>query len=133
MGDMLHSQLVEHRSVVRKNDPRFIETINYYKGKTVSYIDIPFAVKAAFDGLPEEKQQQVYSMWQSEKKSEQTALILAIFGFSLFYVGKAGLGILMLVTGGGCWVWWIIEMTKAKKRAEEANVEILQRLIMQVR
>lgn len=98
----------------------------------MNYIDIPFAVKANFDQLPEDKKQQVHGMWQTQKKEAQTALILAIFGFSLFYVGKTGLGILMLCTCGGCWIWWIIEITKAKKRAEEANVEILQKLIMQV-
>jgi len=43
-----------------------------------------------------------------------TLLLLSIFlgslGVDRFYVGKIGTGILKLVTGGGCGVWWIIDI-----------------------
>ena len=43
-----------------------------------------------------------------------TALLLCIFvgvlGVHRFYVGKIGTGLLMLFTGGGCGVWWIIDL-----------------------
>jgi TM2 domain-containing membrane protein YozV len=43
-----------------------------------------------------------------------TVLLLSIFlgsfGVDRFYVGKIGTGILKLVTGGGCGIWWIIDL-----------------------
>lgn len=42
------------------------------------------------------------------------ALLLSIFvgtlGIDRFYLGYIGLGILKLVTAGGCGVWWLVDL-----------------------
>ena len=47
------------------------------------------------------------------QKSKTTALLLCFFlgglGAHRFYVGKTGSGIAMLLTGGGCGIWTIID------------------------
>jgi TM2 domain-containing membrane protein YozV len=47
-------------------------------------------------------------------KAWLTTLILAGvaggFGVHRFYVGKIGTGIAMLLTFGGCGIWWVIDM-----------------------
>lgn len=49
-----------------------------------------------------------------KKRSYMVALLLSIFlgglGIDRFYLGYTGLGVLKLVTLGGCSVWWLIDL-----------------------
>ena len=47
-------------------------------------------------------------------KDWMVTLLLSIFvgalGIDRFYLGYTGLGILKLLTGGGCGIWWLIDL-----------------------
>jgi len=51
---------------------------------------------------------------ESSDKSRAIALALAaplgVLGVHRFYVGKIGTGVLMLLTGGGAAIWWILDL-----------------------
>ena len=64
-----------------------------------------------------------------EYKDPSTVLILAIllgsWGIDRFILGDAGMGVLKLLTCGGLYIWWIIDMINAQDRTKEYNYKKL--------
>lgn len=64
-------------------------------------------------------------------KDKMTALLLSIFlgtlGIDRFYLGYTGLGIVKLITAGGCGIWWLIDVimiaTDALKAADGSELK----------
>lgn len=52
-------------------------------------------------------------------------LIISIFfgelGVDRFMLGDIGLGVLKLITCGGCGIWWLIDLLNIKKKTYEYN------------
>ena len=66
-------------------------------------------------------------------KSPVLALVLSIFvgefGVDRFYTGDTLLGVLKLITGGGCGVWWFIDLFLIMGAARRRNYERIQPLL----
>ena len=67
----------------------------------------------------------------AQKRNFLTALLLSIFvgslGVDRFYMGYVGLGILKLITMGGCGIWWLIDVILiATKQLKDADGQALE-------
>ncbi len=51
--------------------------------------------------------------FQTMQKDWLTTLLLCIFlgylGVHSFYTGRTAIGVIQLLTGGGCGIWWLID------------------------
>lgn len=61
-----------------------------------------------------------------ERKDWLVALLLSALlgtlGIDRFYLGYVGLGVLKLLTGGGCGIWWLIDLILiAMNRLPDSN------------
>lgn len=63
-------------------------------------------------------------------KSPMVILILSLFfgglGIDRFMLGQTGLGIAKLLTGGGCYIWTIVDWFTAMKRTKAYNYNKLE-------
>lgn len=68
---------------------------------------------------------QTANMAFMQMKDPTIALILSIiigsWGIDRIYVGDMGLGILKLITCGGCGVWWLVDLFLIMERTKEKN------------
>jgi len=90
-------------------------------------------IKEALTNLDDDKAPYVLGL---ELKDPSTVLIISIligsWGIDRFMLGEAGLGVLKLLTCGGCSIWWIVDMISAQERTKEYNFnKVKEALVMQ--
>lgn len=61
------------------------------------------------------------------------AIILSIFlgvlGVDRFYIGDTGIGVGKLLTFGGCYIWWLIDIFLIIDATKQKNFELLSRYL----
>ncbi len=76
-------------------------------------------------GMTDQQKMVFMTQYSSEKKDRTTVLILSVLlghlGVDRFYLGDAGLGALKLLTLGGCFIWWIVDLFTVSSRADDFN------------
>ena len=95
---------------------------------------IPSSVKQGLAKLPPELQSTFEEEFQRECKSGALMLMLAIFfPIQHFFLGRTGLGIVFTFTGGGLFVWWIIEWFLAIPRTRAYNQDVARRILRDIK
>jgi TM2 domain len=80
-------------------------------------------------GLPDSKRMIFQSQYGSEKKDRGTAIILALFLYDRIWLGDVGLGIMKLITLGGCGIWGLVDLFTAGSRADDYNRRKAQEIV----
>lgn len=71
---------------------------------------------AAYDGWAEE--------YARRRKSGLVAFICALFGVHYAYLGRWGLFLLYLVTVGGFFMWWFVDLFRVTGLVAESNRDV---------
>ena len=71
--------------------------------------------------LDDTKKMIFQSQYASEKKDRGTATIVALFNWDRIWFGDVGVGILKLLTAGGCGIWWLVDLFTAGSRCDSYN------------
>ena len=80
-------------------------------------------------GLDDSKKMIFQAQYNSEKKDRGTSTIVALFNWDRIWFGDMGLGILKLITGGLCGIWWLIDLFTAGSRCDDYNRQKAQEII----
>ena len=90
---------------------------------------MPF-IREKLSQLPDSRIDQLYAL---NLKDPTTMTIVSVIvgelGVDRFMVGDIGLGVVKLITLGGCLVWWIVDMFLIGKRTREVNYERLMEVV----
>lgn len=65
----------------------------------------------------------VFAQMKDPTLSLVLSIILGGYGIDRIYVGDVGLGILKLLTCGGCGIWWLIDLFLIMDKTRQANLE----------
>ena len=85
-----------------------------------------------FNSVPDDKKNEFLTRFNTQAKNPT-----AIFGFSVylgflgidrFVLGDVGLGVLKLLTGGGLYIWYIIDLFIVAGRARQKNIELARQI-----
>ncbi|MBQ8656231.1 MAG: TM2 domain-containing protein [Prevotella sp.] len=49
--------------------------------------------------------------------------IIGVYGIDRFYIGDVMMGVLKLITGGGCGIWWLIDIFLIMGAAKDKNYQ----------
>jgi len=71
--------------------------------------------------------QMMYLQSASFQKPSTILLIAILLGWERFWLHDIALGIVKIITGYGCGIWWLIDIFTAKKRTFKYNFEQFQK------
>ncbi len=97
---------------------------NFLDKNEYKFSDNILGLLRALDNLPTPT---LEALSHHEFKDPNSFLLYSIlggwFGLDRFLQGQVGLGILKLITCGGFYIWWLIDMCTIKSRIKKQNLE----------
>ena len=87
--------------------------------------------------LPKDERPGFLMACDQDAKDPTTILLISIFlgglGIDRFVLGQTIVGLVKLLTAGGCGVWWFIDLFLIMGATKEANAESAYRIYCQLR
>ena len=87
--------------------------------------------------LPKDERSSFLTACDTEAKDPVTILVISIFlggiGVDRFVLGQTVIGLLKLLTAGGCGLWWFIDCFLTMGATKETNAAAAYRIYCQLR
>ena len=94
-------------------------------------IDLAPDLGPAFQELTDEQKAAFSAEYGNRKRSLAAMMALAIlFPIQLFFLGKIGLAVVFLLTGGGFGIWYVIEWFLTPGRVRDFNANVANEIIL---
>lgn len=99
------------------------------QGNNYPQAQIPY-IQQQLAALPDEK---VMALMGLDVQNPTLLLLVSIFvgslGVDRFLIGDVMMGVLKLITGGGCGIWWIVDLFLIMDMTKEKNFQKLQQAL----
>jgi len=98
---------------------------------TLPPIDLPPVAAPAFLELTDEQKLAFAAEYGRRKRSLAVMMVLAfLFPIQLFFLGRIGLAVLFLLTGGGFGFWYVVEWFLTPGRVRDYNTGVANEIIL---
>lgn len=93
------------------------------------------AIPMLRDRLQDLSSEQLIALNSIEFKDPTMVLIIAIFfcGVDRMLIGQVGLGVLKMITAGGCGIWWLIDLFSISEATRQYNLNKLNETLILLR
>ena len=92
--------------------------------------ELPASLRTVVGKMSPEQQSLFEEEYQRARKEKILYLILAIFfPIHYFLLGKVGLGVLYILTGGGFFLWWFIDIFRIFGMVRDYNADQARKII----
>ena len=95
---------------------------------------IPQAAAEAAKELSDQQKSTFLADYGRRKRSTGLMMVLALlFPIQLFFLGRIGLGVLFLLTGGGFGVWYVVEWFLTPGRVRKYNDDLALQIVRDIK
>ncbi|KGL52709.1 MULTISPECIES: TM2 domain-containing protein [Porphyromonas] len=109
------------------------QRLDYYILSISKYIE-PYALNELREHLSSRDDSVLSRLQGIELRDPMIMLVISILGGTLgidrFMLGQVGLGVLKLLTGGGCGIWTIIDWFLVSQNTKEYNMAKIREALM---
>ncbi|MDO4789670.1 MAG: TM2 domain-containing protein [Porphyromonas sp.] len=111
------------------------QKLDYYILSIAKYLD-PAALNELREYLAARDESVLMQLSRVELRDPTIMLVISILGGTLgidrFMLGQIGLGVLKLLTGGGCGIWTIVDWFLVSQNTKEYNMSKIREALMYI-